>query len=545
MNAVAELEERLGDPFDAANPVGFRAVVDADERGQLLSEGEALLTDYGLGTEFVPVALGGRLDRADRFASVMRAVFRRDCTLGLGYGVTSFIAAAPVWTSGDDAQRARIAAHLIGGGRLSAAYTELAHGNDFTSAETRALPHHHGFRLNGRKELVNNAARAEAAVVFARTDDRPGSRSHSHFVVDLTRLPTGTCRRLQGFRTVGVRGCLLGGFEFTDCPLPANSLVGAEGEGLETVLRAFQVTRAVLPTMTLGALDTLLRLTTGFATERTLYSRALATLPHARAVLASAFTDLLICDSLCTVACRALHLLPGQASVLASATKYLVPKLVHEAAYSLSILLGARGYMREGPYAMAQKIIRDLPVLTFGHANAAVCQTTMMPQLPRMARDPGDPAPTELFDVDGTMPPLDFGRLSPISSGSDRITPLLDGDDVLGAELAGWRKAALALTPRDRSVRAGPDGFDVSHQYAVFLAAASCVGLTRAEHFGEPVWLKAALRRLTALLHNVPAEPNPPGEDDELCRELVARCADNVTLDLAARPMGRSVQVTA
>ncbi|MFC4085850.1 acyl-CoA dehydrogenase [Amycolatopsis samaneae] len=547
---MPDLEALFGDPFAEANPVGFAAVLAADERGELLPEGEALLTGYGLGAEFVPTELGGRFDRADRMAAVLRAVFRRDCALGLGHGVTSFIAAAPIWTSGNAAQRNWVAEYLLGGGRLSAAYTELAHGNDFTRVETRATRTAEGFVLDGRKELVNNAARADAAVVFAKTEDRPGSRGHSHFLVDLAAVPAGSYRRLPDFPTVGVRGCLLGGFEFTGCPLPGESLVGAPGEGMETVLRAFQVTRAVLPGMTLGALDTLLRLAARFAAERRLYGRTVAGLPHAGATLAGAFTDLLICDCLCTVAARALHVVPEQAGMLAAATKYLVPRLAQDAAYALSVLFGARGYLREGPFAMAQKIIRDLPVLTFGHANAAVCQSSIIPRLPRIARTVGEPAPEVLFRSDGELPPLDFGLLTLDYRGHDRVLLLLEGlpgevglPGVFEAELARWRDTAVKLAPRDTIILAGRAGFETSHRYALLLAAASSVGVWLANRDRSPfldggAWIRAALRRLGARLGRHGGDPAE--EDEELGRELFARCADGVTLDLAARPLGRS-----
>jgi hypothetical protein len=112
---AVELDDRFGDPWDADNPLGYAAVLAADERAELLAAGEAMLDNFRLGAEFVPTALGGRLSRLDHLIEIMRVVFRRDPCLGLGYGASSLIAAVNVWTGGREAQRRYVADLLIAG----------------------------------------------------------------------------------------------------------------------------------------------------------------------------------------------------------------------------------------------------------------------------------------------------------------------------------------------------------------------------------------------------------------------------------------------
>lgn len=80
--AVDALEQRLGDPFDDANPVGFAALLRADERGEMCAAGERALDEHGLNADFVPIALGGRLSRIDDLVAALRAVYRRDPAWG-------------------------------------------------------------------------------------------------------------------------------------------------------------------------------------------------------------------------------------------------------------------------------------------------------------------------------------------------------------------------------------------------------------------------------------------------------------------------------
>ncbi|MCW3817572.1 acyl-CoA dehydrogenase [Micromonospora sp. DR5-3] len=558
------LERLLGDRGDASNPVGDAALLAADERAELPAAGEELLHRYGFNAEFVPVELGGRFTSAEHLMRTARAVFRRDSALGIGYGVTSLIAAVPVWISGRADQQRAFADLLLSGRRASACYTELPHGADFTRDELTARQNGGRLLLNGRKDLVNNVGRSDALLVFARTGQRAGSRSHSHVLVERTELPPDRVTFGPRYHSAGVRGCQLGGVEFRDCPVRPEAVLGtpgvAEGTGLETVMRAFQVTRSVLPGMMTGVVDTQLRTVARFAFTRRLYGRPLADLPQSRAVLAGVFADLLAADCLATVAARGLHLLTSQTVTLAAAVKYFVPVLLQDAAYDLSVLLGARSYLREGEYAIFQKHLRDLPVVTLAHASSAVCLASIVPYLPVLARRAWQPdtasAPDALFQPGAPLPPLDLSGLS-LTAGADDLAGTLRAaamlprvaDDpwlagpvaALVAELDMLRDRAAALPPRERTVTAGRPGFGLARRYASVLAGAACVGVWHAAPPGsflaDPAWASLALRRLAARLgrDTVPAQRRATATVDErLCAELTDRLADGRACTLTA-----------
>lgn len=561
---VAEIEAALGDPGDAANPVGYARLLEADEAGELSEAGEKALDALVLNAEFVPVAHGGRLERIDSLVRILRQVFRRDVTLGLGYGVTSFMASVNVWTAGDERQRGRLAEILLGGGRASVAYHELAHGNDFVRNEFEARPQDDGgFLLHGAKQVINNAGRADAWLLFSRTSDAPGSRSHSVLMVERAEVDQERLRVLPRYETVGVRGCLLAGLDFDEAPVAAEALVGGLGQGVELALRSFQITRSAIPGMALGAADTSLRTVVSFALGRKLYRRSVMDIPHAKATLGSAFLDLLISDSLSLVATRAVHLLPEETSVYASAVKYLVPKLLTEATYELSIVLGARFYVREGEFGIFQKHIRDLPVLSLGHAGSAACQATIIPQLPRLARRSwfqGEAAPEELFQLRTDLPEIPFQRLT-LASGRDSLSNSLvaavaslpDGsaEEValqslalrLMDELRQLQEQCLGLTLEDRTALASPTSFALADRYAVLLAGAAVLGVWRqARALGEdpfladPAWAAAALHRLVRRLGYQPA-PLPASCEERVHQELLRRFDEHRSFDLYDTPL--------
>ncbi|MFF4383665.1 acyl-CoA dehydrogenase family protein [Kitasatospora sp. NPDC001547] len=561
---IDRLEALFGDAGDPANPVGRDAVLAADARGALLTAGEGLLDAFGLNAHFVPEALGGRFTGPEELIGVMRAVYRRDPCLGLGYGVGSFMAAVNVWTAGSAEQQARLADRLLSGDRVACGYHELAHGNDFARAEVSALPGPDGrLRLNGRKEVVANITRAGAVVLFARTSEAAGSRSHSQLLVETDRLPPEGVTRLPRFGTVGMRGVPLGGIEFTDCPVPADAVVGTPGHGLETAQRSFQLTRIALPGMTAGLLDTALRTAVRGMLGRRLYGGTAADLALSRTVLAEAFADLLLADAFVTVAARAVHTAPAQCAVYASAVKLLVPTLLMSAVRRLGDLLGSQFYLRNAEQPLFQKLQRDVLPSAFGHASRVSCQSALLPQLPLTARrtwnkEDGPAMPAATFRPGERSAPMDFGGLAVTAGGRDPLSrTLLDGAErrtgeepaiaARAAEHAALLRAlaadAAVLDPGRLGPAAPPEAFDLTTRWASALAAAACLGLWwerprdgRAPG-AEPDWVLAALHRL-GVHDGRHHDPLPEQLTERLYAELLRRHDAGLTFDLACRPTG-------
>lgn len=556
---IARLDALLGDPTDPANPLGYEAFLGADERGDLLHAGRAALEGCGLGAAFVPHELGGGLGELDRLAQLLRPLFARDGALALGHGAINLIASAPIWTAGSAEQRRQLADTLLGGGECAGAYTELDTGHDLVRSRVRAAASESGFRLSGAKQVINNVSRAHTVTVLARTGDGTGSRDHSLFLVDMRTVDRSRLAFLPRFRTAGLRAMHLSGVDFRDCPVPASALMGTPGGALETVLRAFQVTKSVLSSAMLGCLDTQLRLVTGFVRQRRLYGASIGELPLVRSALSGAFTDMLIADCLATTACRALHLLPRQTATYAAATKFLVPELVQDASEALSVVLGARSFLRDGLYGTFQKHARDIPVASLAHMGATPCQAMLIPQLPRLARHSwfsSPPASAELFRFGTPLPDAELARLEMTAAADDRLAGTLlaaanefDSDPRLGPlcrtlrdDLAALQHACAALPPRDRTPLTGPAGFRLVERYALLLAAASCLGVwlhnrdDRGPFLADPAWLVSALRRLAIRL----GHPQPPGPDedeitDALFGELISRHDEPRAFDLEGR----------
>ncbi len=287
-----------------------------------------------------------------------------------------------------------------------------------------------------------------------------------------------------------MRGVQLGGLVVDGARIGRDAVLGAEGGALETAMRALQITRTTLVAMSTGLLDTGLRVTLRHTANRTLYGRRAVDIPHLRSVLTGAFADLLTAEAFATVATRALHVLPGQTSVYAPAVKYGVAKLVLDAVHQLSVVMGARFYLRDGAHGIFQKLVRDVKPVGFGHIGRPVCQSTILPQLPALARRAwlsGDGAPAVLFDLGADLPPLSFDALALSAGGRDPLASSLlaaaEGADPQVRALAGPFAARLrdlaarcaGLAPRDLAMTAPNRSYDLVEAYVTVLTATACV----------------------------------------------------------------------
>lgn len=554
---AARLERLLGDPFDPANPHGQQALLTADEQRRVPEATERLLADAGLAAEFVPHELGGRLERADELARVLRPLFRRDVGLGYGFGVTSLFAASAVWAAGNGDQRADTARLLLNGGRITILHRELAHANAILRDEFTAGPGQAGgYVLGGRKDVVINADRADAFVMYARTS-ADGRASHSVLYLDPDRLPPDRVHRLERVETAGMRGCHFSGIAFTDCPVPREALVGTEGDGVLLALRTFQVNRCLIPGVLVAAVDSVLR----HAVRASAENRP-AGVPGRRwhRVLAGVFADLLACDSMAVTGLRALGMLPDSAHLLAAAVKYTMPDLLREDLEELATALGARGYDRGPLYGGFRKLVRDLPVAGLGHAGTAACQAVLVPQLRTLARTAWfrtPEPPSLLFQPHTPAPPFDYRRLTVAGTGDPLVAALDGAADRLAAHRGAgpvWTALAdLAETfvqevrtlseecrelPEDQALFTDPTACVLADRYALVLAAAATLGVRQGQDgsgtfLDDPSWAVLALSRIGRRL-GVPVPELPDGVTDTVVAEVMGRYRDGRSFDLYA-----------
>lgn len=531
--AAESLEQHLGDPLESSLPTSFHAAVRNDDAEVYPDAFLAELHAWGMHELSVPAEYGGRLRSLEEMFALARCIARRDLTAAIAHGVC-FLAGIPIWQLGTEAQRRRLAELLLEKAKLGFAASERNHGHDLLATETRADATPDGFRLSGEKWCFGNARKSVAFSLLARTSDEHGPRSLSMFFVDKRHFRDGNHAYTDKLKTLGLRGHDLSGVRLDGCEVPADALVGSLGAGLEIVTKSIQLTRTLCGGLSLGAADTALRCAVDFARARRLFGQAVADIPHARAVLADAFIDMLVADCVTTTAVRAWHVATDQSAVWSAVTKYFAPVTLEAMVSDVSVVYGSRFFLREVHYGgIFQKVYRDIPIIKVFETNTTNQLHTLGLQLRQLTRPETDPerlqalrarrealfdlgAPIERFfdpwkaslythgDDDAVRGlPFAIEELEALRARGDASSEVVERVTAAARTLVGRLEELAALEKEHR--RKGdksPEVFELSRRFCLLHAAAASLQLWLKSRdvlggfFADGKWLVLALEKL-------------------------------------------------
>ncbi|WP_326700509.1 acyl-CoA/acyl-ACP dehydrogenase [Streptomyces sp. NBC_01754] len=531
-----QFDHFLGDPQDPAETFSYARCVELDEKEEFPADICRRLEEWGLADYYVPEEHGGRLRDYEQVLQLIRAVARRDLTVAIGHGKT-YLGGVCVWVAGTAEQAGRLGRDIRDGHPVSLGLTERAHGSDLLAGEVHSAPAPSGTSAGGRlvsgeKWLINNATRGTLISLLTRTDPAGGPRGFSVFLVDKRALPEDSYRCLPKVRTHGIRGADISGIVFDEAPVGDDALVGAEGSGIETVLKALQLTRTMCASLSLGAADHGLALATDFAERRELYGRRLIELPQARQVLAAAAADVALHEALALFASRAVHTQTAELGVTAAVTKYLLPSGTEQVLTDLTRVLGARAFLKDvHAHGRFQKVERDHRIVGLFDGNTLVNLNSLVNQFRSLVRGyrrgTGDvQGARAAYDLATPLEPLDPTKLSLVARrGSGVQAGLAEHAAALARRAERQPALAAAAGAARRLVEATtrvhdemetqqhvvgdvePEVFDTARRYALCYAGAACLGLWThsADHvtdgptaplWRDGLWLRAALDRI-------------------------------------------------
>jgi alkylation response protein AidB-like acyl-CoA dehydrogenase len=551
---VRVLDETLGDLNEVARE---EAALDATE--SFPAAICARLDSFGLAEYYVPTEFGGKLGNHELVLRLIQTIARRDVSVAVAHGKT-YLGTAPVWLAGNPDQAAKVADTVLAGDPVGWALSEPEHGADLLNGSCTATPTADGYRLDGVKWPINNATRANLLTVLARTGTRGNARDHSLFVFSKSEVARGTWRTLPKALTHGIRGIDISGIEFTGAELPRNARIGAEGTGVETVLRALQLTRTMCAALSVGAGEHALRLAARFVANRIIAQRPLIERAYPASILAQSAAHLAAAEAAALVSSRSIHSLTGEMSVVSAVVKALAPTLVDSMLAELAELLGVRSFLTGVyEYGAFQKVQRDHQIVSVFDGSTPVSRAATVQQFPRLVRGFAGHAVEadglrEAVSAGDPVRELDHTALTLLSrQGCSLVQSLPDlaaSVDVLAdpTGLADHARALCAVAERLHSLmaytppRARPAMFayEVAAAYELCYAGAACLQLwvtCRDRHHGERLWedglwVRAALRMLLARIADVLRSPQPaaaPGDDriDGRLSFLVAEAAQS------------------
>ncbi|MGD0606326.1 MAG: acyl-CoA dehydrogenase [Streptosporangiaceae bacterium] len=268
--------------------VPIAAEVDRDHRfpAELLPK----LADLNLMGMPYPEKLGGAGADYLSYVIMIEELSRACATTSVIVSAHSSLATWPIFKFGTPAQHDKYLPDMTSGRRLGAfALTEPGAGTDAAAGTTTAVRSGDEYILNGSKIFISNAPFAEIYIVFAKTDTTKGTKGISAFIVE---------RDTPGFSVgeaehkLGIRGSSTPPLYFSDCHIPADALLGGEGNGFKVAMQTLDGGRIGIAAQALGIAQAALDASVAYAKERVQFGKPIAALQAIQWMIADMATEI-------------------------------------------------------------------------------------------------------------------------------------------------------------------------------------------------------------------------------------------------------------
>ncbi len=270
-------------------------------------------------------------------------------------GTNNGIGSAAIVFNGTEAQKQKYLPKYASGEWISCfCLTEPDAGSDAASLKTTARLEDGYYVINGTKRYITNAPVANTFNVMARTNpDIKGARGISSFIVEKD-TPGITLGAID--KKMGQAGSMTCDVIFEDCKVPAENIIGEEGEGFITAMKVLDRGRLHISGVSVGVAQRLIADALEYTMQRKQFGKPLAEQQLIQAMLADSQTEMFAakCMTLETARMRDER---KNISTESSACKLFATEMVGRVADRAVQIHGGAGYMSE--YAV-ERFYRDV-----------------------------------------------------------------------------------------------------------------------------------------------------------------------------------------
>ena len=229
------------------------------------------------------------------------------------------------------------------------AMTEPGMGSDLASMQTTAIRDGDEYVLNGSKTFITNGINAKLIVVAAKTD--PGER-HKGMSLLVLEAPSGGFERGRNLEKIGMHAQDTAELFFNDVRVPAENLLGGEGEGFMLLVKNLPQERLSIAMAAVAHSRAMLTWTIEYAKERSAFGQPIGSFQNSRFKLAEMETEITIAEAFidrCIMALNDDELTAEEAAM----AKWWCTEMQKRTADACVQLHGGYGYMIEYPIARA------------------------------------------------------------------------------------------------------------------------------------------------------------------------------------------------
>jgi len=327
-----------------------------DQNAEFPADAIASMGELGLLGMVVPEEYQGAAADTVAYAMALEEIAVGDGACSTIMSVHNSVACMPIYTYGSDAQKDKWLPQLATGKMLGAfCLTEPQAGSDASALKTRAERDGDHYVINGVKQFITSGKNAALAIVFAVTDSTAGKRGISAFVV-----PTDT----EGYevasveKKMGQRASDTCQIIFENCRIPADHLLGEEGQGYRIALGNLEGGRIGIASQSVGMARAAYEHALNFAQEREAFGEPIISKQSVAFKLVDMLTNI---DAARLLVHRAAHLRENGQPCLteASMAKLFASEMAEKVCSDAIQIHGGYGYLADFP---VERIARDVRV---------------------------------------------------------------------------------------------------------------------------------------------------------------------------------------
>ena len=358
----AEFIEAMIDPMDKFMREVNNAATN-DELAEVEPHTLQGLKEMGAFGLQVPVDFGGLGLSNTQYARLVEIVGRYDLGVGIALGAHQSIGFKGILLRGNEQQKAKYLPPLAAGEKFAAfCLTEPSSGSDAASIQTQAVKSECGsfYIMNGGKLWISNGGIADVFTVFAKTPikqiDGSVKDKISAFIVErqfggVTSGPPESKMGIKASNTAEVH--------FDDVKIPAENLLGKEGDGFKIAMHILNNGRFGMAAALSGTMRAMIEKAADHATNRDQFAAKLHTFGSIQEKLARMSMLHYVTESMAYVVCANMDAGFEDFQLEAAISKIFASEAAWTVADECIQILGGMGYMKE---CGAERVMRDLRI---------------------------------------------------------------------------------------------------------------------------------------------------------------------------------------
>ncbi len=350
-------------------------VMEWDEAQAFPSDLLPRLAELGLAGIQFPEEYGGAGMSAVDYCICIEELARVDPSISLSVAAHNGLCSAHIAMFGTDAQKQRWLVPLAQGKMLGAwGLTESGAGSDAAGMKTAARRDGDSWVINGSKQFITHGRIGGVMVAMAVSDRTKGHRGISAFIVD-----AGTTGMTPGRKEnkLGMRASDTSEVIFQDCRVPADQLLGEEGQGFINTLQVLDAGRIGIAALAVGLAQGAYDSARAYALQRRQFGQPIAAFQAIQWKLADHATRI---EAARLLTYRAAFLKDhGERMTRESAmAKLYASEVAVRAAEDAVQIHGGYGFVKDYP---AEKYFRDVKLTTIGEGTSEIQRLVIARQL--------------------------------------------------------------------------------------------------------------------------------------------------------------------